>query len=179
MNQGNRGFAGAITQIQAALGQILQKHSDCGSEAGVILSALSQLQAEHAHIAEQAGLAQGKALRIRNKPKRYEVREIGGEEFLAEYRQDSSVPFRCPKQVIDATAKVLASSKQPLKFADVEQKVGRDMGELPADYLVRVALRFLVSELGLAEKHRARYTAAEPKTLLKKYETAWAQARKG
>jgi hypothetical protein len=111
----------------------------------------------------------------RNQPKTYRVEGPPGHEVLAEYRADDpGQPFRCPRTTYDALARVLAATTKLTKFYDIQKLLKKELGELPAVYQIRVALRFWVSDgVELVEKIRARYRASEPACFVQSAGAAW------
>lgn len=116
--------------------------------------------------------------RRRGQEKRYEVERDGRDEVLAEYRGDHPYPYRATKAVFDAVVAVLAAAREPLDFARIRDEAGRRLGETPAEYAVRVCLRYLGPEgRGWVRHHRTRFAAIEPTKLRRQAESAWADLR--
>jgi hypothetical protein len=112
----------------------------------------------------------------RNQPKTYRVEGPPGHEVLAEYRADDpGQPFRCPRTTYDALARVLAATTKLTKFYDIQKLLKKELGELPAVYQSRVALRFWVSDgVELVAKIRARYKTTDGANFLRAASAAWA-----
>jgi hypothetical protein len=172
----------ALQRAHAALAELLSKHRDCGGPAAEILSALAEIERVIYDVGAPAdGASSARAMLARqpgrNKPKRYAAQVLGGEEYLAEYREDDPRPFRTPKRVFDAVVTVLSKAKSPLLASELREAVGREVGDFVPEYLVRVCLRFLTSgDVELVHKHRTRYSAAQPRSLQQKARAAWAEA---
>lgn len=116
----------------------------------------------------------------RNKPKTYRVEGPPSREALCEYRADDPArPFRCPKATYDALARVMATTVKPIKFPEVERLLKKELGELPAVYQIRVALRFwTTAEVDIVERVRARFRARQCDTIVREAEVTWGHARR-
>ena len=115
----------------------------------------------------------------RNQPKTYRVEGLPGREALCEYRADDpGRPFRCPKATYDALARVMVATTKLTKFPDIEKLLKKELGELPAVYQIRVALRFwATAEVDIIERVRARYRARNCEAVAREAERAWSHAR--
>lgn len=83
-----------------------------------------------------------------------------GGDALTEHRTSGAQPFRCPKDVYDAVAKVLASAIAPVKFAEVQKGVETRLKRVVPIYQIRLVLRFW-STVGLVQHRRARFMARD------------------
>jgi hypothetical protein len=101
--------------------------------------------------------------------------EGGDRDVLVESRPGGrSQPMRCPRDVYDATVRVLAHAERPLSFEDILTGVQhlpmRDVTYHP----VRVALRFLLSMTPPSIMRRtAKYAAHHPQGLVPDANRAW------
>lgn len=111
----------------------------------------------------------------RNQPKTYRVEGPPGREALCEFRADDpGRPFRCPKPTYDALARVMATTTKLTKFPEIERMLKKELGELPAVYQTRVALRFWgTTGVELVERIRARYKAKDGAKFLRAAAVAW------
>lgn len=160
-----KGIGEALQRARAALAKLLVANPDCGGPAGEILGALVEIEtsvvgALDEHDAESRARQSPTRRFGRNKPKQYKVEKLGGEVYIAEYRDDDPRPFRAPKEVFDAVVTVVSTATSPLLAADILDAVGRELGDPPSEYQVRLCLRFLTSKgVGLLQRHRAHYIA--------------------
>lgn len=96
----------------------------------------------------------------RNRPKRYRIEERRRGSFLVEYREGGRQPFCCPRQVYEAVAVALGSLGRPAQFEELLAMAGKRWKATPADYLLRVCLRFWRSVTPpLVHKDRTHYRA--------------------
>jgi hypothetical protein len=115
--------------------------------------------------------------RVRGKAKSYRIEQVGKDEVLAEYREDSDLPFRCPRSTYDALARGLSKSDKPVKFGDLVKAITKESGSAPADYQIRLALRFWAQpEVGLVERARARYRPKLTAGFVEASKRAWRAA---
>lgn len=155
----------ALQSARAALAKLLVASPNCGGPAGEILGALVAIEtsvvgALDDHDAEPSARQRPIRRFGRNKPKQYKVEKLGGEVYIAEYRDDDPRPFRAPKEVFDAVVTVVSTATSPLLAADILDAVGQELGNQVSEYQVRMCLRFLTSKsVGLLQRHRARYIA--------------------
>jgi hypothetical protein len=99
----------------------------------------------------------------RNKSKRYRREAVGGNEVLAEYRDDSPIPLRANVEVVLAVADILARAKAPLSFEAIQRDLKKSFRSETTEYQARIALRFLQSSgVKLVGRRNARYEAIEP-----------------
>jgi hypothetical protein len=97
------------------------------------------------------------------------LREIHGKsEYLSEKREGHPYPYRCPKEALEVAVDVLAEAAEEgkwLHFDDVFDRFvklyAKRFKERPADYPLRVILRFLGSpKPPLILREHAKYRAA-------------------
>ncbi len=87
---------------------------------------------------------------------------MGGKEVLSEYRDDSPIPLRAAKDVVEAVAEILSGAGKPLPFSSIQAAVAKKLHVEPGEYQARIALRFLQSiEVGLVARQKARYKAID------------------
>jgi hypothetical protein len=171
-------IAAAFREIRDQIGELLKRHPDCGGPAGEILRALGRI--------EDAGFDNNSAspptnrsreilgIYRRNKAKRYLRELVGGSEVLAEYRHDSPIPLRAPKEIVEAVAEILSKAKKSLSFGALHAELGRRFGGRPAEYQARIALRFLASqEVRLVTRRNAKYQAVDAQRTTGAAKSAW------
>ena len=89
-------------------------------------------------------------------------------------------PFRCPKSVYEALAKVMSESDRALPLDELVATVGEVLGDQPPDYQVRVPLRFWMHvEPPLVQRNRARYRATDAKKFANATRKLWATIMSG
>lgn len=102
----------------------------------------------------------------------YSVEGSGGQAGLAEYRP-SGPPLRVPKSAYDLVVNVLAATERPLPFDEVMLAL-RDQADPPADWQVRVALRYLLrADPAVLRRTRSRYQPITPRTFKGAAERLW------
>lgn len=167
----------AFRAARAALTEVLRHPQQAAPHVADALSALDHLE----KLLENGPPAEGPPARPsrRNQPKSYRVEGQTGQEALCEYRADDpDRPFRCPKRTYDALARVLAALPKLAKFPDIEKRMKKELGEVPALYQLRVAIRFWTApETTLVERTRAQYRARKPQTFVREARRCWEQAR--
>ncbi len=170
--------AAALRDIRDRVGDILEESPACGRLAGEILRALGRVEGavfgqDPAPPPNGRGVG-AERLHNRNKPKRYIRETVGGQEVLAEYRHDSSIPLRSPKEVLDAIADALGRAAESLSFEEVQAELSTRFGQEPPDYQARIALRFLQSaNVGLVARSQARYKAIDSRKVKHSTKKAW------
>ena len=98
----------------------------------------------------------------RNKSKQYCREDVGGNEVLAEYRDDSPIPLRANINFVLAVADILARANEPLSFEAIQGELKRQFKSETTEYQARIALRFLQSSgIDLVGRRNARYEATE------------------
>jgi hypothetical protein len=108
--------------------------------------------------------------------KSYSVEQTGEAQSLLEHRAEDDRPFRCPRPTFDAVAKTLAEHPAFSKYSSITDKVARRLGVRPADYQLRVAIRFLMSpDVRLVERRRARYRPVDGDDFLARANAAWSR----
>jgi hypothetical protein len=146
-----------LRKARAAVTEVLRHAEKAAPHVADALNALDRLE----RLLETASAKATPEPRrgARSKPKTYRVEGRPGQEALCEYRADDpDRPFRCPKATYDALALVMADTPKPARFDDIAKRLKKQLGELPALYQLRVALRFWTTpEVGLVERVRARY----------------------
>jgi len=117
---------------------------------------------------------------LRGQPKRYAIEQLADAEVLAEYRTGDENPFRCPRPAYDALARVLGRMTAPAKYAELTKLLSRELKPAPADYQVRVALRFWGDRgIRLIERARARYAPRDARTFETAARQAWRRLKEG
>ncbi len=167
----------AFRRVRSLLLDLMAEHPATAPRATEAFRALEQL--EHRLEGLAADGDRGGDRQTRGKPKTYQVERTGAEEVLAEYRPDDEIPFRCPRATYDALAKAFTNSTQFLKYEEVMKLLGKEIKPVPADYQVRVILRFWAQpEVGLIERSRARYRPNKAAGFAKAARRAWKAASK-
>lgn len=165
----------ALRDIRDATGEILQRSPDCGAPAGTIIRAIATIE-EAAIGPNQAELAGSRRTNLgqRNKPKRYVRESVGGSEVLAEYRHDSRIPLRSPREMFFGVVEILAKAADPLAFDELQAMLGERFGSEPAGYQARIALRFLTSaDVELVTRSKSRYSAVRQGQLKTASQQVW------
>lgn len=160
----------AIRKIHDQVGEISVLSKECGDPLREIMRATRSIEE-----ALQAGIqttsittAQGHRdeRNRRNKSKHYQREAVGGNEVLAEYRDDSPIPLRANIEVVQAVADILARADEPLPFEAIQGDIRKLFKSEPTEYQARIALRFLQSsEVNLVGRRNARYVALEPRKI--------------
>jgi hypothetical protein len=139
-----------------------------------ILRAVDQLES----VVNSAGAAASPRPRTRGKVKHYTIQRVGDEDVLAEHRPDDPNPFRCLRSTYDAAARAMTKFERPVKYPEILKAITRELGSPPADYQVRVLLRFWSEpSVKLLERARARYKPVEPVQFTKLADQAWRRVR--
>lgn len=160
-----------IRQIRSLLLDLLGEQPAASSRITAVLKVLEDLERQ------VDGLAGEAERRFRGKTKTYGVETRGPEEVLAEYRPDDEIPFRCPQVTYDALARVLAKTDGFVKYEELMNSLGKEMKKRPADYQVRLALRFWAQPgVGLIERARARYRPKKKTGFLEAARRVWREA---
>jgi hypothetical protein len=109
----------------------------------------------------------------------YLVEGSGAGETLAEHRRGGkSQPHRCPRPLYDAVAQVLAGADRPLAVEEIMVGVEKMVGGRPAEFQVRVPLRFWITAgPPLVVRMRARYRATDTQGFAAGTEKLWADLR--
>lgn len=165
-----------IRAVRAAVTDVLKTAPSAAGKIAEALQALDRLERLFEGIAPSVPSPPRRWQR--NQPKTYRVEGPRSHEALAEYRADDpGQPFRCPRTTYDALARVLAATTKLTKFYDIQKLLKKELGELPAVYQIRVALRFWVSDgVELVEKIRARYRVKNGTGFLRATAAAWTAA---
>lgn len=165
-----------IRTTRAAITEVLKAAPQAAGPIAEALQALDRLERALDGAAPESAPTPRRG--HRNQPKTYRVEGPPGREALCEYRADDpGRPFRCPKPTYDALARVMASTTKLTKFPEIERLLKKELGELPAVYQIRVALRFWTTpEVGIVERVRARYRARNCVAVVREAERAWSHA---
>lgn len=92
----------------------------------------------------------------------YSVEGAGDTASLAEYRA-SGQPLRVAKHTYDVIVEVLGSAQRPLPFDEIMVNAAKKSGDAPADWQVRVVLRYLLrAEPPVLRRTRSRYHPVTP-----------------
>ena len=77
----------------------------------------------------------------------YRVEQTNFGDFLVEERAGAGHSFRCPKKVFDAVVEALAEAgRETQNYDEVMAAVEERFGKKPADYAIRMCLRFLTTK---------------------------------
>jgi len=110
----------------------------------------------------------------RYQPKSYVIEQRGRDIFLVEYREGGRQPFCCPRQIYGAVAAAIDTLVRPAQFGEVLAATGKRLKDMPAEYLVRVCLRFWQStDPPLVQKDRTHYGAIGPGKFENAARRAW------
>ncbi len=131
--------------------------------------------AERERVGQDASAGRG---RRRQRPaetaSRFQVEQTRRGSYLAEHFSTNRQPFRCPEEMYNKTAAVLAKVKKPISFEEILANVRRAAEDALPDYLVRVCLRFWQStDPPLVKKHRARYRPGRASQFRRDAHQAW------
>jgi hypothetical protein len=108
----------------------------------------------------------------------YSIDRVRGQDVLTEHRAGGSSPFRCPRHFYDAVVKVLTQANEPLDFDGLMKAVTK-LAPDPAEFQVRVAVRFLASmEPPLILRDRNQYRPARKAKFENEAKNAWAELAK-
>jgi hypothetical protein len=107
---------------------------------------------------------QGRAIQKRGgRNIKYAVEQISGRPLLTELRMGGgSKPFRVGRDIYDAVVETLARSERPLMFDEIMEQVGAAVQPRPAEFQVRMVLRFLLrAQPTMLLRSRNRYARAQ------------------
>ena len=156
-------------------GDVLEKHPELMPRIGDAIRAMDEV--ERQVDAATATTAAMPGRRPRGKPKTYRVEHAGKQEVLAEYRPDDANPFRCPRSTYDGLARAFARTERFVKYGEVKKALRKELGAMPADFQIRVVLRFWSQpDVELIERARARYRPRDPQRFLDAARQAWEAA---
>ena len=149
-------FMTAKDPLQAAIDAVTTA-SEKGGDVGAFAARLLPLLRRVARQTERRP-----ARRDLSGPIEYAVESSTEGESLVERRlSGKSFPFRCPQNVYEALADVLAEAARPMSIDDLLAAVEARVGFRPAEFQVRVALRFwLYRQPPIVLRNRARYSSA-------------------
>lgn len=169
--------ANALRQIDTAREELTKVLGECPTSGARIAKVLAALQSLEREFVADAG---EKATSRRRGPKEAKtVEDYRVEKFpsrpavLAEYRSTDAEPFRCPKDIVFATATAVQDLKQ-CKFVDLHEAVQKALGERVPDYHIRTALRWMKHEQ-LIRHERAMFSPAKAGSLKSQATKAWKQ----
>jgi len=156
-------------------GDVLEKHPELMPRIGEAIQAMDEVERQVDATTVATAAAPGR----RGKPKTYRIEHVGKQEVLAEYRPDDETPFRCPRSTYDGLARVFARTDRFVRYGDVTKSLRKELGAAPADFQIRVVLRFWSQpDVGLIERARARYRPRDPQKFVDAAEHAWEEARR-
>lgn len=164
-----------LRNARAAVTEVLRHPQHAAPHVADALTALDRLERTLETVPRSAAPAVPRGRR--NQPKIYRIEGRPGRAALCEYRADDpDRPFRCQKPTYDALARVMAAAPKPMKFDDITKRLKKELGELPALYQLRVALRFWrTPETLLVNKFRTCYVASAADRFERLAEDAWKQ----
>lgn len=154
-----------MNKLRSLLSQIAEGDGDPQTLAAEALTLVDQLTTKDA-----SGASKGSTEVV------YSVEHGKNGETLAERRQGGNAqPFRCPKALYDALAEVLAESERAMPLDELVTAVGKVLGDDPADFQMRVPLRFWMQlEPPLVQRSRARYRAVHANDFRETADDLWA-----
>ncbi len=165
----------ALRQIDIAREELTGVLGECPSSGARIAKALAALQSLERELIADAG--ERPTARRRGPKAAKTVEDYKVEKFpsrpavLAEYRSTDAEPFRCPKEIVLATATAVHELKQ-CKFIDLHEAVQKALGERVPDYHIRTALRWMKHEQ-LIRHERAMFSPAKVGPLKSRATKAW------
>lgn len=158
--------------VRASLTDLLKEHPASAARVAEALRAVDEV--ERLVDTPAPAVASESPRRTRGKPKEYWIERTGNQQVLAEYRPDDQNPFRCPRATYDAMARVFARIEKFVKYEEVLKGLDKELRTRPADFQVRVVLRFWAGpEVGLIERTRARYRPRSADTFVEAARLAW------
>jgi hypothetical protein len=164
--------------VRRLLADLLTDTPNVGPRIAELLHAVDELERAVETVGPPAPTETRRA--TRGKAKNYTVERSGDDEVLTEQRPDDPNPFRCPRSTYDAVARVLARLDRPAKYAEIAKAVAKELRPAPADYQIRVVLRFWADRsVGLIERARARYRPLDSTRLMRLATEAWRRAAHG
>lgn len=135
-----------IGEIEGLLSQIEKAHPDQKTTVAAIRHRLRSLGAK----------PRPPVRRRTGQETSYTVEGTGGQASLAEHRP-SGPPLRVPKRAYDVVVDVLSTAARPLPFDELMSAM-RDQTDPPADWQVRVVLRYLLrADPPVLRRSRSRY----------------------
>jgi hypothetical protein len=157
------------------LDDVLAKHRELAPRIGEAIQAMDDVERQVDAVTVTAMAQPGR--RPRGKPKTYRIEHAGKQELLAEYRPDDENPFRCPRSTYDGLARVFAKTERLVKYEEVAKSLRKELGSMPADFQIRVVLRFWSQpDVGLIERARARYRPHDSRNFADGARRAWENA---
>jgi hypothetical protein len=149
-----------------------------------LLSGIERSDSRHvAAVAEIRRLLHDRTQRSRVVPRRrtgdgtkYAVEGRGSQASLSESRPTAQ-PLRVGKPTFDLVVSVLGSADRPLGFDEIVAAVGTKSDHAPADWQIRVILRFLLrADPEILLRSRSRYHAVTPTKFASASNKWWAAA---
>lgn len=135
-------------------------------------TALQSLEREFVADAGEKPAARRRGPKVAKTVERYRVEKHPSRPpVLAEYRSADAEPFRCPKNIVLATATEVHALKQ-CKFIDLHEAVQKTLGERVPDYHIRTALWWMKHEQ-LIRHERAMFSPARPAGLRSLVSKKW------
>ncbi len=170
--------AAAFSQLRTSLIKVLRNSPESREpicDALELIETLQQqVEAKRNPDAEQPA-ATPRGSRESGGSQEYVVQSTLEGPFLTERRPSGSQPFRCPKPVYDAAARILADAAQPMHFEEVMERLNAATGERQADYRLRVCLRFWLAHRAV-QRFRTRYRVADSEKFTERAEQLWTDA---
>lgn len=167
--------AHALRQIDIAREELTAVLGECPSSAVRLAKALAALQSVERELIAETGerpKARRRGPKVAKTVEDYRVEKIPSRPaVLAEYRSTDAEPFRCPKDIVFATATAVQDLKQ-CKFVDLHEAVQKALGERVPDYHVRTALRWMKHEQ-LIRHERAMFSPAKAGSLKSQASKKW------
>ena len=165
----------ALGQIRQKMAQLLRIAPESRELVAEVFELLETVEGEI------RGLKSAGAAKRATRPTRrgeavenYTVQSTPQGEMLVEHRRGSSQPFRCPRRVYDATTVVVAKAVEGLHFEEIWDQVASRLKERPADYLVRICLRFwMAPDHAIVSRSRSRYHPTSATRFVPEAERAW------
>jgi len=163
--------------VRSSLTELLKEAPVAAPRVADALEALDHL--ERAVDVSESVTVEASTGRQRGLQKSYWVERRGTEEVLTEHRLGDPSPFRCPRSTYNALARAISRTKRLTKYEDLARTVRKELGSSPADYQLRLTLRFWISGgVRLVERSRARYRPINARDFLQAARTAWERTRR-
>lgn len=111
----------------------------------------------------------------------YVVEVSANGSTLSERRKTGKTqPFRCPKAIYDALAKVLGNAEKAIPLDELGSAVAEITGEQPPEFQLRVPIRLWMNTAPpLVARNRARYRSCAPKDFVISASALWADLKQG
>jgi hypothetical protein len=163
-----------ITIVREELTAVLGQCSSSSKRIAKALTALQSLERELVAMAAEQPTALRRGPKVAKTVEGYRIEKYPSQPpVLAEYRSTEAEPFRCPMDIVLATAEGLQALKL-CRFTDLHEAVQKSLGKRVADYQVRTALRWM-KHAELIRHERAMFSPSTTGSLKPLVSKAWKQ----